>query len=102
MSRLPEDLKIRIGELFSDEETREAVSKSLDRLWDGGINVGAAQLARAIVFLANGDIERFQELRRTFLGDPRDLLCEANSMLENSDYWFSEPFSEMGPLKSNP
>ena len=101
MTRLPADLQDKIRSLFNDEAVRFEVSKSLDQLWDGGINVGAAQLARAIVFLSNGNNERFWELRRRFMGDPRDLLCEANSHLENSKYWFSQPYSEMGPLKAD-
>ncbi len=102
MTRLPKDLQDRIEVAFVDEETRRAVSTSLDKLWDGGINVGAAQLARAIVFLADGDVDKFWELRSRFMGDPRDLLCAANARLVNNEYWFSEPFSEMGPLKTDP
>lgn len=99
MQRLPNDLQQRIREQYSDEKEREIIVESLGKLWDGGINVGAAQLSRAIVFLANGDIEEFWKLRNTFLGDPRDLLCKANAHLENSEYWFSQPYSEMGELK---
>ena len=99
MLRLPADLQERISEQYCDEETRLAMSNSLDKLWDGGINVGAPQLARAIIFLANGDLEKFWKLRNTFLGDPRDLLCEANAHLIHSEYWFTQPLSEMGELK---
>ena len=101
MTRLPIDLKDKICELFGDDDIRCEVSESLEQLWDQSVNVGVAQLARAIVFLSNGDIERFWELRRTFMGDPRDLLCAANARLEKSEYWFSEPFSEMGAPKKN-
>ena len=99
MLRLPADLQERISKQYRDEEIRLAISNSLDKLWDGGINVGAPQLDRAIIFLANGDLEKFWKLRNTFLGDPRDLLCEANARLINSGYWFTQPFSEMGELK---
>ena len=100
MLRLPVDLQERIAELYRDDETRNTISESLDKLWDGGINVGAPQLARAIIFLSNGDLEKFWNLRNTFLGDPRDLLYEATSHLVNSNYSFSQPFSEMGELKT--
>lgn len=99
MSRLPPDLVARIERDFAREDLRIAIDASLDSLWDGGINVGAAQLARAIVFLADGDMERFEELRADFCGDPRDLLMNANSKLVNRRYWFSEPFDQMGPLR---
>ena len=70
MTRLPPDLLGRIQDQFVDDDTRRAVSISLARLWDGGINVGAAQLARAIVFLADGDADKFWELRSRFMGIP--------------------------------
>ncbi len=99
MSHLPEDLLARIDADFADLETRKQIIESLEKLWNGGINVGPGQLARAIVFLADGDFDEFKTLRKTFCGDPRDLLLAANRRLQNQEYWFSAPFSEMGPLK---
>ena len=98
MTNLPDDLLAKIDELFDRDRDRDQVRNSLETLWDGGLNVGPEQLARAIVFLSDGDFERFQKLRSSFMGDPRDLLAHANSKLQNSDYWFSSPFSEMGPI----
>ena len=97
MSELPEDIRCRIIETFSEPEIQLKVTESLENLRQ--INVGQDQLRRAIVFLADGDYERFKELRRSFLGDPRDSLCEANRRLVNRDYWFSTPFDDMGPVK---
>ena len=102
MTNLPPDLLTRIDDLFADPANRRMVCASLEKLWNGGINVGPAQLSRAIVFLSNGDMSQFSELRSRFMGDPRDLLSHANSFLVNTDYWFSEPFSQMGPLKPKP
>lgn len=102
MTILPTDLSQKIHEQFSSKPTCKELSDSLEKLWDENINVGAEQLARAIIFLADGNYDLFWELRRTFLGDPRDLLCEANSKLQNSGYWFSKPYSEMGPLRTEP
>ena len=101
MTNLPDDLLAKIDELFENNRDRSLIRSSLETLWDGGINVGPAQLARALVFISNGDIERFNNLRASFMGDPRDLLVHANSMLQNRDYWFSKSFSEMGPLADN-
>ena len=94
---LPEDLACKIVESFSDPEIQREVTESLEKL--GQINVGQNQLRRAIVFLSDGDYKRFKELRRTFMGDPRDLLRAANERLVIGDYWFSEPFDKMGPVK---
>ena len=97
MSKLPKDIVQRIEDTFADPEIQLKVIESLEALPQ--INVGQNQLRRGIVFLADGDYELFLKLRRSFLGDPRDLLVEANSRLENQDYWFGSPFEEMGPLK---
>ena len=98
MNELPEDLVIKIGETFSDLEERQKVTESLESLTKK--NVGLNQLRRAIVFLSDGDYHRFEELLRSFMGDPRDLLCAANGRLLIKDYWFSTPFDDMGPFKS--
>ena len=98
MTESPDDLIDMIDRSHPDESDRRFVADSLRRLWGGGINVGAEQLARAIVFLANGDLMRFKQLRQSFMGDPRDLLIHANSRSQNRDYWFSKPYWEMGPL----
>lgn len=96
---LPDDLIARVDQDFIDPDVRQEVKVSLEELWSKALNVGAEQLARAIVFLAEGDLEEFQTLSRTFCGDPRDLLVKANRRQQNVDYWFSTPFSEMGPVK---
>ncbi|MEM7386384.1 MAG: hypothetical protein AAF514_15695, partial [Verrucomicrobiota bacterium] len=72
---------------------------SINRLYSESLNVGPDQLARAIVFLSDGNFKEFARLRSTFLGDPRDVLLEANKKLVRRNYWFSEPFSEMGPVQ---
>jgi len=96
---LPEDLLLKIQQTFPDPEIQLKVIKSMEELHQ--INVGRNQLRRGIVFLANGDYDRFRMLRGTYLGDPRDLLVKANSMLENKDYWFGTSFDDMGPLKNS-
>ena len=94
---LPQDLTYRILETFNDPDIQAKVIQSLEKL--GQVNVGKNQLRRAIVFLADGDYEYLNELRSSFMGDPRDLLVTANRKLANRDYWFSEPFDQMGELK---
>ncbi len=95
-SSLPDDLFERIHQTFDGPSTRAEVVSSLESL--GRTNVGQDELRRAIVFLADGDYESFQNLRSTFLGDPRDLLREAKKKLPPGDYWFNRPFSEL-PLQ---
>lgn len=99
MSLLPGDVVAKIDTDFSDESVREKVKSSLEELWSRSLNVGPEQLARGIVFLADGDYEEFKDLRTNFCGDPRDLLRIANGKLQNNAYWFSLPFDRMGPLK---
>ena len=96
-SELPKDLVHMIKKTFCEPEVRVKVTESLEKI--GQTNVGKNQLRRAIVFLAAGDYERFLELRRSFMGDPRDLLMAANRKLVNRDYWFTTPFDQMGPVR---
>ena len=98
MNDLPEDITQRVLADFECPIEQEKVLNSLVELQQ--LNVGRNQLRRAIVFLARGDYEKFMELRKSFLGDPRDLLCEANRSSGDPDYWFSVPFDRMKRAKS--
>ena len=90
---LPQDLTKRILADFKSASEQEEVIRSLVEL--GQLNVGRDQLRRGIVYLADGDYEEFKKLRKSFLGDPRDLLVKANRKTGDPDYWFSRPFEEM-------
>ena len=96
-NELPKDLTKRIYEDFESPLEQEKVILSLVELKQ--INVGRDQLRRGIVFLADGDYEEFKKLRKSFRGDPRQLLIEANRKAGDPDYWFSRPFSEMEKKK---
>ena len=99
MSLLPNDVIARIEYEYTDEEVRAAVRKSCEDLMTETLNVGHAQLVRAILFLANGHHETFLEVRRRFYGDPRDVLLYAKLFLDDRKYGFVRPFDQMGPLK---
>ena len=94
MGTLPQDIEARILADFPDETTRDSVQESLERLQDETLNVGPLQLTRAILVLADGDYSEFLELRRTFRGDPRDVLMEAKAVLRDPGRWFTEPFED--------
>ena len=94
MGRLPQDIVARIRADFPVKATRASVEASLERLQDETLNVGPLQLARAILVIADGDYSEFLELRRTFRGDPRDVLMEANAVRGDRRYWFTEPFED--------
>ena len=94
---LPVDLTKRIREDFESPIEQEKVIRSLVKLEQ--INVGRDQLRRGIVFLADGDYKEFEKLRKSFCGDPRNLLVKANRKSGDPEYWFSRPFEEMQEAK---
>jgi len=60
-------------------------------LSDTILNVGAVQLARGILIISNGDVDKVLEIfDSTFYGDPRDLLVTANEMSKSSHYGLNE------------
>ena len=85
MSNLPNDLIQKIDADFADADVRASVKASLDSLWDRSLNVGPEELSRAIVFLVEGNYDEFQEVRKTFYGDPRDVLLAASKKARRSD-----------------
>ena len=90
---MPDDIVEAVTERFINETDQHIVLHSLHKLWLGGLNVPPAQLARAIIFLADGDLARFSALRAHFLGDPRDLLIHANRRFSGTDFWFNRPLN---------
>jgi len=88
---IPEDIVESVHERLQDPTDRRLVSESLHKLRRGGLNVGPEQLARASVFLSDGDRARFSEVRASFLGDPRDVLVHAHERYADTASWFDKP-----------
>ena len=74
-------------------DARQEVKTRLRSLWDTDLNVGAEQLARAILIVSAGDLDQFGCVFDThFYGDPRDLIMAAMGKSGGQAKYGVEPF----------
>lgn len=59
------------------------------------LNVGAHQLARAILILSENNREYFDKLITDFMGDPRDVIVLAEEKLGNPGHFCTVTFDKM-------
>ena len=76
-----------------------AAREKLQSLWSTPSNVGPEQLARSILILCEGSLEKMEALfANTFGGDPRDLIVAAMNKSRNSAHWglaqFAKPMAQ--------
>lgn len=91
---LPQDITNKINTLFTLEANRLQATQLLEALWTESLTVGPAQLARSILILSNGDLQKLRELKKSYRGDPRDIIMEAEGVLGNPGHYFIEPFED--------
>lgn len=81
---LPEDISTTIEQTFASDVDQNYVTEKMCSLFTTSLNVGPAQLARCILYLANGEVKIVDEIfASNFYGDPRDLIVQA---MEKSDH----------------
>ncbi|RZJ75966.1 MAG: hypothetical protein EOO45_03950 [Flavobacterium sp.] len=91
---LPPDIHEKIKKMYSPSDQAE-VESFLISLWSIPLNVGPAQLARAILCLSAGDMLEIRRIKESgFYGDPRDLIVRASAKADNTgeSKYFTEPF----------
>ena len=86
----PPDILHRITSDYGIFGHGNAVQEIVDEFHDGkrALNVGPSQYCRLILYLADGDIQKFQQLA-DIPEDPRDMLLKASI---ETGHWFTEPF----------
>jgi hypothetical protein len=94
MTTLPPDIENKINKLFSNETDRIQAKELMGSLWTETLNVGSAQLARSILVLSNGNLDKIIEIKKDYYGDPRDVIMMAEGRLGNPGHYFNEPFKE--------
>ena len=78
MNYLPDDILREITATFTNEQERQHVAEKLYSLYHMSLNVGPEQLARCVLVMAGGNVEKLDALfASTFGGDPRDLIMAA-------------------------
>lgn len=93
---LPEDIENKINQLFADADDNTEVKKLIIDLRMRPLNVGKAQLARSILIVSDGRIEKIRDMfQRDFYGDPRDILIMAENKSGNPGHYFIPPFDEI-------
>lgn len=93
MKSLPEDITNKIAQLFNDAEERKRVQELLLTLWEIPLNVGADQLARSILVLAEDKLEEVEAIfASNFDGDPRDVILNAEIKNGKPGHYFNQPF----------
>ena len=93
---LPADIERKIDRLFVEPRGNQEVKKRIARLWTTSLNVGADQLARSILTISGGDLQKLKGIfEQHFYGDPRDVILAAESLLGNPGHYFVPTFEEI-------
>lgn len=99
MKKLPPDIEHKIDFLFHDLSDRQYVKNLMLGLWDISLNVGADQMARSIIFLAEGNVSMVKDIfEREFYGDPRDVIMMAEKKSGNPGHFFMITFDEINNM----
>jgi hypothetical protein len=85
---LPKDIVRKINDQYKDLNERNEVKGLISKLWKMNLNVGAPQLARSILTIANGNINEVKKITTDFYGDPRDVLMKGEEKLGNPGHYF--------------
>lgn len=92
---LPEDIVKEINHQFPSKRDNKEVVEILSSILRKDINVGEEQLARGILIIADGDLDKIKQIfSSNFYGDPRDLLMEAHSISSESHYGINKFISK--------
>ncbi len=96
MTTLPTDIERRIDQLFIDLTDNQEVKKIILSLWTKTLNVGEDQLARSILTISEGDLQKLKSIyKQNFYGDPRDVIMTAERLLGNPGHYFIPTFDEI-------
>ena len=88
--RIPLDVQKKILEDYPEKNEQHFVEKELLKIINEPISVGEDQLSRSIIFLADGDLNKFKEVIR--FDDYRDVIVEAENKNGNPGHHFTIPF----------
>ena len=96
MTKLPADIENKIEHLFTSTEEKAEVKKLLITLWQKSLNVGPDQLARSILFLSEGKLDKLKAVfEKDFYGDPRDVIMMAEEKAGSPKHYFIPPFDKI-------
>lgn len=92
-TNLPEDIINRIQKKFPNQTEQKEIIELFNNIKKRRLNVGAEQLIRSILIIADEDIEKIREIIDSkFYGDPRDVIMTAMSVPGNKNDHGMNPF----------
>jgi hypothetical protein len=87
VKKMPKDILDKMKTDFKSIDEIEYIKNKLFSLYSINLNVGAEQLMRSILVIANGKIDLFNKIFDTdFYNDPRDVIMEAMSINDKINY----------------
>ena len=92
---IPDDIKRRVIKLYPNQQEQNEVMKVIHAFHEGTImlNVAPSQFCRAILTLANNDIDELRRLADV-PDDPRDIIMIAEAKIGNPKHYFIPPFDD--------
>lgn len=91
MNQINLDILERINAEYSDEDQKE-ILMIIENIFSNGSIVGPAQLARSLLFLANGNLNLIKQFMTK---DPRDVILAAERKIGSPGHFFNLPFDEI-------
>ena len=96
MKTVPKDIIKKIDSLFHDSDVNHEIKNLINSLWSADLNVGADQLARSILVLSDGNVQKIEDIfLHDFYGDPRDVIINAEKKIGNPGHFFTDSFDEI-------
>ena len=92
--QLPGDIENKIDQEYPARPQNARAKELITGLWSDSLNVGPDQLARAMLVLADGDLERLATLKKDYMGDPRDVIMNAEAKAGFPGHYFTDPFKD--------
>ena len=94
---IPSDITKRVIKLYPNEKEQKVAMKIIQDFHEGqgrrDLVVGASQFCRAILTLAENNIDELQRLA-DIPEDERDIIMSAESKIGNPEHYFIIPFND--------
>lgn len=92
-SEIPEDIIQRLKHDFENKEEFEKAIGLINLVKQDTLNVGWLQLSRAIILIADGNLDKMRELIESdYHGDPRDVIMDMMGLPDNTNDHGMTPF----------
>ncbi|MFK7776260.1 MAG: hypothetical protein AB8F94_29330 [Saprospiraceae bacterium] len=93
---LPEDIKIRINQKFTNPTDNKEVMKMIDEIGKDTFMVGKDQLIRSILVIADKDKNKIRQIiDSNYYGDGRDVIVESMGTPGNTNDHGMTPFERI-------